>query len=213
MALRDERALRQARVIAVLWACMVYAGMLLLGLAARLLMIGAEGADEQVLYAVANTLLPPVLAGIIIAAVLSAIMSTADSQLLVAASAVAHDLGNLKRGHQAQLSASRWVVVVLCALAVLLAIYAPDRIFSRVLFAWHAVGSAFGPLVVMKALGREVDSRAILACMLCGFGLTVFLHSRPDAPGDVLERLVPLLIALAVAIAGSHVVRPAKKID
>lgn len=213
MALRDERALRQARVIAIAWACTVYAGMLLLGLAGRVLMVDAAGTEEQVLYIVANTLLPPVLAGIIIAAVLSAIMSTADSQLLVAASAVAHDLGGLKRGRQPSLSVSRWVVVVLCVLAVLLAIYAPDRIFSRVLYAWHAVGSAFGPLVLMSALGREVDSRAILGCMLCGFGLTVFLHAQVDAPGDVAERLLPLVVALVVASVGSRVVRPGTKSD
>lgn len=212
MALRDERALRQARVIAVAWACLVYAGMLLLGLAGRLLVSGAPGTDEQVLYMVANTLLPPVLAGIIIAAVLSAVMSTADSQLLVAASAVSHDLGMLRGGQQPRLSVSRWVVVVLCLLAVLLAIYAPDRIFSRVLFAWHAVGSAFGPLVLMKVVGRNVDSRAILGCLLCGFGLTVFLHAQPDAPGDVMERLLPLVVALLVAAAGSRLARPSKKI-
>lgn len=213
MALRGDRALRQARVIAVGWACLVYAGMLVLGLAGRVLMVGTSGVDEQILYGVANALLPPVFAGIVIAAVLSAVMSTADSQLLVAASAVSHDLGNLRRGQQPGVSASRWVVAVLCLLAVLLAIYAPDRIFSRVLFAWHAVGSAFGPLVLMKSLGREVDSRAILGCMLSGFGLTVFLHARPDMPGDFAERLLPLIVALTVAVAGSRAIRRVKNND
>lgn len=147
-----------------------------------------------------------------IAAVLSAIMSTADSQLLVAASSVAHDMGKLKSGSTPRLSTSRWVVASVCALAVALAIYAPDRIFSRVLFAWHAVGSAFGPLVLMKVMDRDVDSRAILACLVSGFGLTVILHTQPNAPGDISERLLPLIIALTIAWLGSSF-RPAKNND
>lgn len=204
MALRDERALATARIIALGWATLVYAGMLLLGLCARVLQLAPGGSEEQVLYTVANSLLPPVLAGIVIAAILSAIMSTADSQLLVAGSAVSHDLGNLSRAAPPKVAASRWVVAAVCALAVLLAIFAPDRIFTRVLFAWHAVGSAFGPLVLMKVLGRTVDSRAILACLVAGFGLTVVLHGQPNAPGDVLERLLPLAIALLIAALGSR---------
>ncbi len=204
MALRDEQALRRARLIAVAWASIVYAGMLLLGLCARVLTLEAGSSGEQVLYAAANTLLPPVLAGIMIAAVLSAIMSTADSQLLVAASAVSHDLGRLRHANTPRVAMSRWVVAGVCTLAVLLAIYAPDRIFTRVLFAWHAVGSAFGPLVLMKVLGREVDSRAILACLVTGFGLTVVLHAQPNAPGDVTERLLPLVLGLLIAWAGSR---------
>ncbi|NNF51957.1 MAG: sodium/proline symporter [Gammaproteobacteria bacterium] len=207
MALRDQAALRQARMIAVGWAIVVYAGMLLLGLCARVLTFEFAGSGEQVLYVAANTLMPPVLAGIMIAAVLSAIMSTADSQLLVAASSVAHDLGKLRRGVLPRLATSRWVVGGVCGLAVLLAIYAPDRIFSRVLFAWHAVGSAFGPLVLMKIMGRVVNSGAILACLVTGFGLTVLLHSRPDTPGDISERLLPLLLALLIAWFGSRYAR------
>ncbi len=208
MALRDERALASARVIAVTWAVLVYAGMLLLGLCARVLTLPPDAVGEQALYMVANSLMPPVLAGVMIAAVLSAIMSTADSQLLVAASSVSHDLGGLRAGQPPALSHSRWVVAGICTLAVLLAIFAPDKIFTRVLFAWHAVGSAFGPLVIMRVLGRSVDSRAILGCLLSGFGLTVLLHAQADAPGDVSERLLPLVIALLIAAAGSRV-RPA----
>ncbi len=204
MALRDQQALAHGRIIAVTWAVLVYAGMLLLGLCARVLQLTPGGTEEQVLYAVANNLLPPVLAGVVIAAILSAIMSTADSQLLVAGSAVSHDLGNLRRAAPARLSASRWVVALVCGLAVLLAIFAPDRIFTRVLFAWHAVGSAFGPLVLMKVLRREVDSRAILGCLLTGFGLTVVLHMQPNTPGDVAERLLPLIFALLIAWLGSR---------
>ena len=115
MALKDHRALVGARVIAIAWAVLIYGGMLVLGLCGRVLFHGLPE-PEQVLFEVANRLMSPVVAGVMIAAVLSAIMSTADSQLLVAASSVAHDLPGV-RGRQT-LRRSRWVVLMLSVLAL-----------------------------------------------------------------------------------------------
>jgi sodium/proline symporter len=154
------------------------------------------------LFHAADLLLPPVIAGITIAAVLSAIMSTADSQLLVAASSVAYDWRIKKVRQNEALVLTRWVVVMLSLLAMALAIFAPDTIFRRVLFAWHAVGSAFGPLVILRVLNIRVREKFILATLLTGFGLTVFLYSLPDTPGDIAERLLPFAVAMVVAIAG-----------
>ncbi|MFZ0428271.1 MAG: sodium/proline symporter, partial [Acidobacteriota bacterium] len=93
MALADRpRAVSRARLIAIAWAVLVYAGMLLLGWCGRV--IQPDLADPEVVFiSVTNLLFHPVMAGIMLAAVLSAIMSTADSQLLVASSSVTHDLG------------------------------------------------------------------------------------------------------------------------
>ncbi len=201
MAIKDATALRQARHIAVSWAVIVYSGMLVLGWCARVL-YADMAAGEQVLFHAADTLLPPVVAGITIAAVLSAIMSTADSQLLVAASSVAYDW-RIKAARQDEtLVVTRWVVVTLSLLAMGLAIFAPDTIFRRVLFAWHAVGSAFGPLVILRVLNVRVREGFVLATLLTGFGLTVLLYSLPDTPGDIAERLLPLAVAMVVALAG-----------
>src|SRR6056297_2312006 len=197
MALRDDRSLRRARVIAISWAVLVYAGMLLLGLCARVLYDIADG--EQVLFEVSARVLPPFVAGIVLAAVLSAIMSTADSQLLVAASSAAHDWNAGTPGRTSRLSGSRVTVVLICIAAALLAIFVAEDIFTRVLFAWHAVGSAFGPLLLMRVLGYRVGARGTLATLLAGFGLTVLLHWLPQTPGDAAERLIPLAVALTIA--------------
>ena len=82
-------------------------------------------------FEVANRLLSPVMAGIMVAAVLSAIMSTADSQLLVAASSVSHDW-RLSRGQRTDLKLSRLVVLGVSLVATLLAMFAPDAIFSTI---------------------------------------------------------------------------------
>jgi sodium/proline symporter len=71
-----------------------------------------------------------------------------------------------------------------------------------VLFAWHALGSAFGPVLIVRLGGWSIDSRAVLGSIVTGFGLTVLIHLLPDAPGDAAERLLPLAAALVVAWLG-----------
>ncbi len=203
MALRDEKALAQARVIAIAWAVVVYAGMLLLGLCGRVLASGV-GAGEEIFFLLSDRLFPPVIAGVMIAAVLSAIMSTADSQLLVAASSVGHDWRLAGGGEQTGLRRTRIVVAILSAAAVAVVFLVPETIFKRVLFAWHSIGSAFGPLLLLRLAGRRVVSAAALASISTGFALTVVLYWLPDTPGDVAERLLPFVLALLIAWFGSQ---------
>lgn len=202
MAIKDDAALSRGRVIALAWAAIVYAGMITLGWAGRAL-ITTLGNEEQILFSAANQLFPPVVAGVMIAAVLSAIMSTADSQLLVAGSSVAYDWRRSSPGSGSSLALSRVVVLVLSLVAILIALFAPQAIFSRVLFAWHAVGSAFGPLLLVRLAGRRVRPPVVLASMLVGFVITVVFHLQPNSPGDFAERLLPFALALALAWLGS----------
>ncbi len=203
MALKDERSLRQGRVIAMTWAVIVYAGMLIVGLSARVLFTDL-GDYEQVMFRVAGELLPPVIAGVMLAAVLSAIMSTADSQLLVAASAISYDW-NLAEGKiDSGLSKSRITVVVVLIMATILALVWRADIFSRVLFAWSSLGSAFGPILILRLMGRSISAHGTLAAMLAGFGLTVLFSWLPAMPGDFAERILPFVIALGIAGSASH---------
>ena len=91
MAIEGPGAIIKGRRIAVTWAIIIYPGMVVLGWCGRLLVDGL-GDGEQLLFVLATLLLPAMLAGVMVSAILSAIMSTADSQLLVAASSVSHDL-------------------------------------------------------------------------------------------------------------------------
>ena len=202
MALKDEKSLRQGRIIALTWAVLVYSGMLLLGLCARLLFSDLND-SEQVLFSAAGLLLPPVIAGVMLAAVLSAIMSTADSQLLVASSAISYDWQLASQRTQTGLTGTRTTVVVILLLATILALVWQADIFSRVLFAWSAAGSAFGPILIMRLLGRSVSQRSTLIAMLTGFGLTVVISWLPDMPGDFAERILPFIAAITIAALGS----------
>ncbi len=197
MALEKAESVRLARTVALTWAALIYTGMVLLGWAGRALM--PELADgESLLLALAADLLPAVIGGLIAGGVLAAIMSTADSQLLVAGSAVSHDLRNGKFS----LAADRIVIVVLGIAAVVLALYFPATIFERVLFAWQGLGNAFGPLLLVLLFGGPVKPGYRLAAMLTGFALTVALSFTPNAPGDAIERLVPFALALVISWMG-----------
>ena len=202
MALRDEAALRQGRALAIIWFVIVLAGMLLLGLCGRVLMPAAENA-ESLFFAMTNDLFPALIGGVITAAVLSAIMSTADSQLLVAASTVAHDLGLAKKFPARALTISRLVMGLICLLSVFIAVELPASIFSRVLFAWNGLGAAFGPIVFARMANRNIAPWAIVSAMLTGFGLTALLYSMPNTPGDIAERLLPFAATSVLVFIGS----------
>jgi Na+/proline symporter len=198
MASRDDAALARGRIIALAWAVLVYAGMLTVGLCARVLFADL-GDPEQVLFESAKLVLPAVAAGFLLAAVLSAVMSTVDSQLLVASSSLSHDWRSAGRsGHG--LAGSRTAVVAILALATILALVWRADIFSRVLFAWVAVGAALGPVLVIRLSGRSVTPGGTLAAVLAGFVATLIFAFLPDTPGDVAERVLPFVLALAVAL-------------
>jgi sodium/proline symporter len=198
MAARDDATIRRGGLIAIAWIALILAGMLVVGWAGRAL-AAPPGNPENVLYAAAQAWLPPMFAGIVTVAVMSAIMSTVDSQLITATSSLTVDT-NAQSG-AAGLPKTRLTLLGFSLLAVALAIWAPEAIYSRVLFAWNALGAAFGPLVVLAAMGRIPSPAAALTGLLSGFLLTVVFYLAPEAPGDVLERIAPFFIALALVVA------------
>jgi sodium/proline symporter len=206
MALRPGQGeLRRARAIAIGWAVLVYCGMIVTGLAGRVLF--PDLADGEVVFlTTSNQLLHPVAAGVMLAAVLSAIMSTADSQLLVAASSVTHDL---RPGHGTDLGflrGSRAVVLLLSLAAVAAALVGPTEIFAPVLVAWSAMGAAFGPVLLVRVLRGPVSAARTLVAMSSGLVLTIAgALLRTSVAGDwggAAERVLPFAVALAIAATG-----------
>lgn len=213
MALRDEPgAMKQARRIALSWAVVIYAGMILLGLCGRAMFGTLEALDgdkERVFIHATADLFDPITGGILLAAVLSAIMSTADSQLLVASSTVVHDLGLKGRTPQGTLLLSRLAVVVLTIIAAGAAMTGSQEIFARVLFGWAAMGAAFGPLLLVRVvLRRPIAPPRVFAAMLAGAGLSVvayFFHADLLGTaqwGGLAKYVVPWFVALAIALGG-----------
>lgn len=213
MAVRGDKERRQGFAIAMTWAVLIYLGISMMVLAARSLSV-QPGNDEHLFYLLAEQFLPPVIAGVVIAAILSAVMSTVDSLLLAASAAVSHDLGLSSRFAGREVWVSRLVMTAIVIAAVLLALLLPDTIFNRVLFAWSALGAAFGPVLVARVVGREPTADARFWSIACGFVLTVFFYllgtvsgdtalpawllELARLPGDPFERVVPWVPALLI---------------
>lgn len=205
MATKDQPARIKGAAVAMTWATLVFAGMAILGLSARAL-FGADAAPESVFFQLAQDLLPNVLAGIIAAATLSAIMSTVDSQLLVAGGAVSHDLGLGRAFGDHQVLVSRLAIIAVCLAATGLTFLAPASIFNRILFAWVALGAAFGPIVVARTLGYKPSGAIVITGMLTGFGLAVAyeLNWLGAGPGAMWKTIGPWLGAgLAMIMVGA----------
>ncbi|MCP1727811.1 sodium/proline symporter [Natronospira proteinivora] len=197
MAMRSQDEIRLARNVALIWATLIYIGMVILGWSGRVLM--PDLADhESVLLELSVSLLPAVIGGVVTGGVLAAIMSTADSQLLVASGSVSHDM---RRGHHSVLI-DRLVVLLLGGIAVVLALFVPETIFDRVLFAWQVLGNGFGPLLLVLLFCGAVAGPYRLAAMMAGAGMTIVISLFPDAPGNAAERLIPFFLAFLLAYLG-----------
>ena len=216
MAVRGDAERRQGFLITFCWGCVVFAGMVTLGLSGRALMPELD-LPETLFYRATTAYLPAIVAGIATAAVLSAVMSTVDSLLLAASAAVAHDMGVNRRFPGREAMASRAAMLVVAAGAVALALSLPDTIFNRVLFAWSALGAAFGPIVLFRVAGRSVSAGAAFGAMAAGFATTVlfytfgtmpagtsWLSQAAHLPGDPFERVFPWVPSVLVLWFGSR---------
>lgn len=176
MATRSDRDVQRLQIIAMMWGVAVFYGAGLVGLVGRVSMPDlADG--EKALMALALEFTHPVIAGLLLAAVISAILSTVSSQLLVAASSVAYDvveqgLGKA-RDDRRSLLLGRITVVVVGVLGVLIALRGESVVFWFVLFAWSGLGASFSPLTLLALGDTWVNRYGALACMLTGAGVTV----------------------------------------
>lgn len=203
MAMRDgSKTMNQARAIAIGWAVLVYGGMLVAGWCGRLLF--ADVADGQkVLIQLTETLFAPVLAGVMLAAILSAMMSTADSLLLVGGSTVSHDFRVAEGDGRRRVLVSRLVVLGLSLLGTVIALYGNRDIFTQTLFAWGLLGSGFGPLLLITLLRGPVKPGARLLAITVATALTIATRFQ-DAPNNVQVLVIPFASAFAIALIGSE---------
>lgn len=218
MAIRDASARRRAAVISTVWVGVLFTGAILVGLAARVYYgsldaaAGPSTAQQALPHVAADAnVIPPVLGGMLIAAILAAICSTADSQLLVAASSISHDLLVRVRGATPSLRQRRILdrsaVAVLGAIATSIALGEVRSVFDFVLAAWDGLGATFGPALLLIYLNRRTTGTGILCAMVVG-GITAILWRQTGlATTSGVYSLIPafglaLLVGWAVSLLG-----------
>ena len=180
MALSEKSSVVAGGAIQTGWTILAYGGAVTIGLLARAAIEGGAtfydpGVDESelVLLLAARDLLPGVVAGLVLAGVLAAIASTADSQLVVAASAVANDgYRRIVSGNRPSTSAwlNRGTVLVLGIVSALLVLSPTMTIYTYVLdYGWAILGAAFGPQMILLLLWRRANYAGCVVGMATGF--------------------------------------------
>ena len=213
MAIRNPNEVKKARTIAILWALPGITGAFLIGLVA-LNYFGPEYFNyfdvEQVMPLLAVELLPPVFAGLLISGAVAAMMSTADSQLLVSTSAITEDFIHQYLGknmsNKALVRLSRFTIVILGLFAFGIAILSElqgRNIFGVVSYAWSGLGSAFGPALLLSLWWSGTTRKGIIAGLLTGF-LTTIIWANTELKLIVTERLVSFVFAFLMVVIISH---------
>ncbi|MCG7497909.1 sodium/proline symporter PutP [Vibrio sp. Of7-15] len=206
-ATRTNGDLTTARRIAVVWTALSMTGAVLVGLVGLLYVdnqLAGELADgEKIFMLLVNAIFHPVIAGILLAAILAAIMSTADSQLLVSSSALAEDF--YKQVFKPEASAQEVVmvgrvsVIILSLIALFLAMDPESSVLGLVSYAWAGFGAAFGPALVLSLYWKRMNRNGALAGILVG-GITIVLWKQFSGGIFDLYEIVPGIILATIAI-------------
>ena len=184
MSIKDQTQFRWTAVVGTIWNIIMAAGAILIGLIGRTYFSNVSmlpnGDRENIYVALSNHLLHPFMAGLIIASIFAAIMSTADSQLLIAASSIVRDLyekiiGAGKEISQKQLANwSRLVVFGIVIIALILGFSIQEKILWFVLFAWAGLGAAIGPTSLLALFWKKTTKAGVISGLLTGT-LVVFI--------------------------------------
>lgn len=218
MASKDEKQLTLSRRIATVWvfismAVAILIGVIGLGMSNAGAISQLQGSDsETIIVNIADLLsnhcvLAALLAGVILAGILAATMSTADSQLLVAASSVSQnlisDFFHVKISEKMSVIIARVTVIVISIISIFIARDPSSSVFNIVSFAWAGFGAAFGPIVLLALFWKRSNKYGALAGMLTG-GIVVFVWKYAVRPlggsFDIYELLPAFLLALAVNV-------------
>lgn len=211
MAIRSPKEIRPARIIAMVWVLISLAAAVTIGYLGRpyLQEIGmplASGAQETIFMVLVSHVFPTILAAVLLSAILAAVMSTADSQLLVTASAVSGDFYKVFLNKEASDKTLVWVsritVIIVALIAAFLAANPESSVFELVSHAWAGFGAAFGPAILCCLFWRRANAKGILAGIISG-GITALLWAYlPQIAGGFGVQQLPSIFSLYEIVPG-----------
>ncbi len=176
---------------------------------------GEGGNSERVFLALTTTLFHPIFSGFVLAAVMAAVMSTADSQLLVLGSAMTEDLPFFNKYTDEQKAwISRFAVVGFALLAYIIAAGDDGTILAMVAYAWGGFGAAFGPLIILSVLWRDTTKAGAVAGMIVGAASIVIFKNFVSVEGHYLYELLPsfILSFVSIIVVSKFTARPSDEL-
>lgn len=218
MAIRSEKELKSSRRIATVWCLISLVIAVFIGVIGRALYptaLTTSSEAENVFILLATNLLPAVLAGLVMAGILAATISSSDSYLLIAASAFSKNifqgLIHKKASDKQVLVISRITLLAITGVAIIIALDENSVIFNIVSFAWAGFGATFGPLMLMSLFWKRINRWGAIAGMIGG-GVMVFVWNLAIRPlggiWDVYE-LLPAFIFSCICIVVVSLLTPA----
>ena len=220
MAIEDVKKLKTSRRVASIWVVISMGIAVLIGVVGNAMMhAGAieelsSANSQRIIIKIAELLstygfLPAVIGGVILAGILAATMSTADSQLLAAASSVSQDIARdtlgIKLSDRTAMILARCTVIVIALIGVIWA-RNEGSVFTIVSFAWAGFGAAFGPVMLLALFWKKSNKYGAICGMVAG-GAMVFIWKYAVRPLggalDIYELLPAFLIAILVNVAVS----------
>jgi sodium/proline symporter len=205
MAIKNPDDLRKGTVIGISWAVLAFWGAMFIGLFGTIILAGNAVTDqEKVMPLMAIELFPGWIAGIMIAGALAAMMSTADSQLLVTTSALSediyHKLMNKRADDRSLLAISRVTTLLVGAIAFVIALVSKELVFTMVGFAWSGLGASFGPALLLTLWWKKTTREGVMAAMICGTLVTIIWRLTPTLKSTLFEIVPAFFIALLACI-------------
>ena len=217
MAIENPKKLTLSRRVATVWVVISMGVAILIGIVGNAMIAGGSletldpANSQRIIIAIASLLskhsvLAAIIAGLILSGILAATMSTADSQLLAAASSISQDIVQdtlkVKLSEKQAMRIAR-ITIVLVAIVAIIWAREEGSVFSIVSFAWGGFGAAFGPVMLLALFWKRSNKWGALAGMLTG-GITIFVWKylvRPlGGAWDIYELLPAFLLALIVNV-------------
>ncbi|NLN46363.1 MAG: sodium/proline symporter [Clostridiaceae bacterium] len=218
MAIRKPSQLHKSRRIAIVWCVLSLATAVSIGMVGRALLPGlltTASEAETVFIHMAVSFFPPLIAGLILAGILAASMSSSDSYMLIASSAVARNLfGELfwKKANDKQIMwIARFTLAAVTGFGMYVALAGDDSIFRVVSYAWAGFGAAFGPLILFSLFWKRMNLPGAIAGMVAGGGVVVLWKAAISKIGGafaVYELLPAFLLSCAAIVVVSLLTAP-----
>ena len=214
MAIRTVTEMRKAKTIAMVWVVVSLSFAVVVGLVGLVCLDVpmASGEQEKIFMVMVDQLVPTMLAGVFLAAILAAIMSTADSQLLVTSSALTEDFYKVLFRKEASDKELVWVSRIAVMFVAVLAWYfarnPESSVLGLVAYAWAGFGATFGPIILLSLYWRRMTRNGALAGIVAG-GVTVIIWKQLAGGIFDLYEIVPgflisVLTIMVVSLVGKE---------
>jgi len=215
MGIESPDDIRKSRVIAMIWVTVTLAAAVLIGVIGKAML--PDLADGETVYMkMINIMCNPVVAGLLMVAILAAIMSTASSQLLVTSASVSRDIYAtiFKKDVNGRgiVWASRVTVVIVAVIAIFMAMNPNSSVFGLVSFAWGGFGAAFGPMILFSLFWRRMTLPGAISGMVVGGVTDLFWYVMQGGIFDIYEIIPGFVISSIVIIIVSLATKTTKEI-